>query len=151
MQVTAFDLCKLEGHPGPSRNPRLSHLCERCARPLASDEMERDIEQESRWIAEAAEYAQYVQNAEGIAASLGQYRQLRMGDGPWRNVSQRDWITEAEEEFVDGSAYITAALQELGEDRNDEDHAKCQMLLKMALSASITAYAALNEYRRTDA
>jgi hypothetical protein len=113
--------------------------------------MERDLEKEGEWIAEAAEFAQYVNNPIGSAASLMQYRQLRMGDGPWRNVSQRDWITEAEEEFVDGSAYITAALQELGEDRNDEDHAKCQMLLKMALAASITAYAALGEFRRTDA
>ena len=150
MQLTAFDLCKIEGHPGASANPRYSHLCERCGRSMVPDELARDVDQERQWVFDAAEFAQYVNNPEGVASALCAYRDLRMGDGPWRNVSQRDWIREAEEECVYLSAYVTAALQNLGDDRDDEDADKCRMLLKMALCSAITAFAALGEYRSAD-
>jgi hypothetical protein len=150
MTVTAFDLCKVEGHLGPNANPRQQHLCQRCARPLASDEMPRDLDREQKWCAEAAEFAQYVNNPEAVAESLMMYRALRMGHGAWQNVSQRDWIREAEEECVDLTAYLTAELTRLGDDRTDEDADKCRMLLKMAMSSAITALAALGEYRTTD-
>lgn len=151
--LTAFDFCKIEGHVRPV-NPR--HLaafdgagaCSRCGRRLEADEMTRDVEKEREWTREAAQYAQYVANPDEIAEALSSFREVRMGSGPWRDVSSRDWITEALEECADLSAYIIAALQELElEERDDEDALKCWMLLRMALAASVTAYSSLGGFR----
>lgn len=148
--LAPFDVCKLEGHvENQYANPRLQHLCGRCGRVRVVLEQERDIDQEQQWVREAAEFAQYVHNPEEIAAALNSYRQRRAGTGPWRDLP-RDWITEAEEEAVDLANYVCAELQQRDADRDDEDEAKCQMLLRMALAATVTAYAALSEYRRAD-
>lgn len=149
LTITPYDECLQHGHvPQSAANPRLQHLCGRCGRVRLA-EVPRDLEAERRWVSEAAEHAQYVHDGENIAASLNSYRERRMGQGPWRDWP-RDFITESEEEAVDLANYICGALQELGDERDDEDAAKCQMLLRMALSATVTAYAALAEYRRTD-
>ncbi len=152
--MTALDFCLLEGHV-PSVNPRHQAAfggvgaCARCGRRLDAGIRARDLEQERRWVTEAADMAQYVHDADNAAASMNAYREKRAGDGPWRDLP-RDWIRESEEECADLANYLCAALQELGDDRDDEDHAKCQMLLRMALAASVTAFTALGEYRRTD-
>jgi hypothetical protein len=149
MTTTPYDECLQRGHvPQDAANPRLQHLCGRCGR-VRQTEVPRDLDAERRWVLEAAEFAQYVHDPENAAASLNAYRERRMGQGPWRDWP-RDFIRESEEEVVDLANYLCGALQELGEDRDDEDAAKCQMLLRMALGAAVTAYAALAEYRRTD-
>lgn len=148
--LAPFDVCKLEGHvENQYANPRLQHLCGRCGRLRVGQTRERDIEQEQEWVREAAEFAQYVHNPDDTAAALNSYRQRRAGSGPWRDLP-REWIREAEEEAVDLANYVCAALQELDPERDDEDAAKCQMLLRMALAATVTAFAALGEYRRAD-
>jgi len=152
--MTALDFCLLEGHVA-SVNPRHRAAfggvgaCARCGRKMEGTVLERDPEWEREQIRLAAEVAQYVTDPENTANSLNSFRERRMGKGPWRDLP-RAWITEAEEETADLANYLLAQLQELGNDRDDEDHAKCQMLLRMALAASVTAYAALGEYRRTD-
>ncbi len=152
--MTALDFCLLEGHV-PSANPRHqaafegAGACARCGRKLDTRTMARDLEWERKQVHEAAEMAQYVANAADIANALNSFRERRMGEGPWRDLP-RAWITECEEEAADLANYLLAQLQELGDERDDEDHAKCQMLLRMALAASVTAFAALGEYRRTD-
>jgi len=148
--LDGFDLCKKEGHIRTKvANPRMQALCGRCGRLRGPDEMERDLGAERRWVIEAAEVAQYVHDPVAVSVALNSCRDLRIGNGPWRNVSERDWILEAEEEAVDLGAYLTAALQEMGEGREDEDADTCRMLLKIALAASVTAFAALGEFRRT--
>lgn len=152
--MTALDFCLLEGHV-PSANPRHqaafdgAGACARCGRKMDNRTMGRDLEWERKQVREAAEMAQYVHNAADTASALCRFRERRMGDGPWRDLP-RAWITEAEEETADLANYLLAQLQELGDERDDEDHAKLQMLLRMALAASVTAFAALGEYRRTD-
>lgn len=147
--MTAFDLCKVEGHPGRSRNPRHSHLCERCGRPYEEPSMERDLAKEREWTREAASMAQYVPEPELLADVFSSYRESRTGSGPW--LGNRDWITEGIEECADLSAYMMAALQELElEDRDDEDALKAWMLLRIALAASCTAFGALSQYRTVD-
>jgi hypothetical protein len=144
MTLTAYDECKVHGHAGPNANPRQQHLCSRCGRALDPDEMQRDVEQERRWTADAATFAQYVADADRAAAALSAFRERRMGEGPWRDVSQRSWRTEALEEVADLSAYLLAAMTALKqEERNDEDADRDQMLLFMALSAAVTAFDAL--------
>jgi hypothetical protein len=113
--------------------------------------MARDLDQERRWVAEAAQYAQYVTEPDGIAEAFSTYRELRTNaDAPWRDVKQRNFAIEAMEEAVDLSAYVMALLQMIDADRDDEDAGKAIMLLKMALAASVTAYASLSEYMRVD-
>lgn len=152
--MTALDFCLIEGHV-PSANPRHQAAfagvgaCARCGRRMDDSVMARDPEWEREQVHQAAEVAQYVVNAADTAAALNRFRDRRLGEGPWRDLP-RAWITEAEEECADLANYLLAQLQELGDERDDEDHAKCQMLLRMALAASVTAYAALGEYRRTD-
>lgn len=154
--VSAFDLCKIEGHVRPVNPRHLSAFdglgaCARCGRQLEKDEMARDLEKERGWTLDAAQYAQYVANPDEVAAALSAYREMRTGSGPWINVSERDWITEALEEVADLSAYLMAALEKLELDgRDDEDGNKCWMLLRMTLAASVTAYASLSQYRSAD-
>ena len=152
--MSALDFCLLEGHVR-SVNPRHQAAfngvgaCSRCGRRMDLGVLPRDLEQERRWIEQASEMAQYVPDPVNAAAALNAFREKRSGSGPWRDLP-RDWIREGEEECADLANYLCAALQELGEDRDDEDHAKCQMLLRMAMAASVTAFTALSEYRRAD-
>jgi hypothetical protein len=58
--------------------------------------MARDLDQERRWVAEAAQYAQYVTEPDGIAEAFSTYRELRTNaDAPWRDVKQRNFAIEA--------------------------------------------------------
>lgn len=150
--MTPYDECLQSGHiPTAIANPRLQNLCGRCGRLREPDEMARDLDQERRWVAEAAQYAQYVTEPDGIAEAFSTYRELRTNtDAPWRDVKQRNFAVEAMEEAVDLSAYVMALLQMIDADRDDEDAGKAIMLLKMALAASVTAYASLSEYMRVD-
>lgn len=145
MTITAYDECLQSGHiPQDAANPRLQHLCGRCGRIREADEMQRDVDQERRWTADAATFAQYVADPDRAAAALSAFRERRMGDGPWRDVSQRSWRTEALEEVADLSAYLLAAMTALAQqNRDDEDADRDRMLLFMALSASVTAFDAL--------
>lgn len=150
--LVGYDECKIFGHvPTDVQNPRLQNLCGRCGRVREPDELGRDLDRERRWISEAAQYAQYVSEPDGISEAFSTYRELRTNsDAPWRDVSSRNFAVEAIEEAVDLSAYVMALLQQIDEGRDDEDAGKAIMLLKMALAASVTAYASLSEYMRVD-
>lgn len=150
--LIGYDVCKIEGHVKTDEsNPRRQHLCGRCGRLMGPDEMKRDIAQERQWTADAARFAQYVSDPETVASAMSSFREARMGEGPWMDVTQRDWSEEAIEECADLSAYMLAAIQELDEqDRDDEDAAQARMFMFIALSASVTAYQALSDLRRTD-
>ncbi len=147
--LAGFDLCKIEGHVGTDvANPRMQDLCGRCGRLRGDDTMLRDVETERRWIREAADSAQYVADPDSISELFGTFRERRCGSGPWLDVTGRDWIEEALEEAADQANYVMAQMQQLHlEGRVDEDAGKCEMLLRISLGASLTAYNALIQYR----
>jgi hypothetical protein len=145
-ELVGFDACKAEGRHVKTdvQNPRLQNLCGRCGRLMDPDEMPRDVSLERSWTEQAATFAQYVADPDAAAAALTLMREKRMGDGPWLNVSERDWIVEALEEVADLSAYVMAALTALdAQERDDEDAGRDRMLLFMALSAAVTAFDSL--------
>jgi len=147
--LDGFDVCKIQGHVETKvANPRMQDLCGRCGRLRGDDTMDRDIETERRWIREAADSAQYVADPEAISELFGAFRERRCGKGPWLDVTGRDWIEEALEEAADQANYVMAAMQQLAlEGRVDEDADRCEMLLRISLGASLTAYNALIQYR----